>query len=457
MLCVSIRPQNEAALIEDFSTARKTCELVEVRIDGFEQIPFDLLQTLMHTPVILSIGQKKDPVLLQKLGSLQPTWLDVPHDIPLFEQLRANVPNVKLICSYHNFEETPQDLKAIRDALKAQKADLIKFVTIAKTGLDGLRMLALLKETKEPMSCFCMGESGSFTRVLAPLFGSKLTYACLPDKPTAPGQLSVQELVDIYGYHRLSQATTPYALVGWPVVQSPSHIVHNANFWRLGMDAVYVKVPLRAHEASWSFRYLQELGFGGISVTHPLKNAFSQEANNSVRWIAGKPCFFNSDGRAMLDAIEEIELIKQKKMILIGAGATAQAIAKEALIRGASLVVTNRTDAKARHLAEQLGCQHAPWNLAHLLSSPYDVLVNATTVGTENEALPIDDGSLRKEAIIADVILQKETPLMRMAQNCGARVVSGREMWLRQAAYQVCFWKEGLVYNEVLTQLRKLL
>lgn len=454
MLCVSIRPQTEEELLADFALAAEKADLVEVRVDGFKTIPFDILKKLFKKPTLLSIGALDDAPLLRKLAALGPTWLDVPSTIPIIPELKIAHTALKIICSYHDYEKTPDNLQEIFHALQMQGADLVKLVTYANRGLDGLQLLHFLRLQKTPIASFCMGECGAFTRVLAPVFGGAITYSCLPDKPTAPGQVSCDELLSIYRFRKLSPKTKPFALIGKPITQSPSFITHNAVFEKIGLNAVYVKIPLGYDEAQEGMHLLETLGFAGLSVTHPLKAAITDSPYNTVSWKDGTAHFLNTDGKGLLDAIETHGSIKGKKVILIGAGSTAQAIALEAKKRGACLTITNRTEAKAYLMAKLVDCDYFSWNLPHLLATPYDVLINATTVGMKGDRLPLSEQHIRKESIVADVILNAETPLLQMANSAGAKVVTGYEMWFRQAAYQFCFWKEELHYEEVLSWLK---
>lgn len=451
MLCASIRPQSEQEFTEDFHTAAKQgVDLIEVRVDGFSHIPFDLLKKHAASNVLFSMGKLRSKELLHKLADLYPGFLDVPHDLPLIPTVRQKYPKIRLIASYHDYEKTPDNLESILSELKTLKADYIKIVTFAQNSLDGVRLLSFLQKTDENIACFCMGEKGSFTRVLAPLYGSKITYACLPSKPTAEGQLSCDELLTTYHFRKLARSTTPYALVGDPLALSPSHITHNALFRNLGQDAVYVKIPLTKEEAQEGFRFFADLGFGGLSVTHPLKRAFSDGVYNTVCWKETKATFCNTDGVGMLDAIEQHGAVFGKKMLLLGAGATAYSIAKEAILRGADLIITNRTEVKAKAVASELCCRHVPWNLDAL--PEYDILINATTVGMQGEKIGIRE--IRKNSVVADCILRKDTDLLTLAAARGATIVRGLEMWLRQAAYQFCFWDTTLTYEKVLSWLQ---
>ncbi len=107
---------------------------------------------------------------------------------------------VYVIISYHNFEYTPPKeelLKIVEDEEKA-RADVIKFVTMPRTHGDVLTQLQALLESrgkvKRPIISASMGSLGAYSRVVGLLLGSDLVYASLPGQPSAPGQLTIQEV-----------------------------------------------------------------------------------------------------------------------------------------------------------------------------------------------------------------------------------------------------------------------
>ncbi|MFH2105353.1 MAG: type I 3-dehydroquinate dehydratase [Parcubacteria group bacterium] len=109
----------------------------------------------------------------------------------------------KIICSYHDFDKTPnyKELTGIVDQMRAKQVDVIKIVTTAKDDKDVKKLMKLLinKAADERMIVLGMGEEGKITRIIAPLFGSYLTFASAGDSETAPGQIDIEELREIYG------------------------------------------------------------------------------------------------------------------------------------------------------------------------------------------------------------------------------------------------------------------
>lgn len=193
------------------------------------------------------------------------------------------------IVSHHEKRGTPANLAALFDTLEraALPGDVVKLVTHAACAEDGLRVLTelrarVLRDPTRERIAFCSGEHGAFTRILAPLAGSRFTYAP-PDAAacTAPGQLPVAAVRTALASarslrpHSLS-ATRWFAVLGRPVAHSWSPRLHGAVFRALGRDAVYV-----ACEPDDVARFLalaHALPFEGFSVTAPFKSAALEAA-----------------------------------------------------------------------------------------------------------------------------------------------------------------------------------
>jgi 3-dehydroquinate dehydratase type I len=119
----------------------------------------------------------------------------------LIKEARKN--KVKVIISHHDYNKTPAD-KEIKKTIRKEKeagADVAKISYAANEYGDALRVMRALSENKTgiPVIAISMGEKGRITRVLGPLFGSYLTFAAIAKgKESAPGQMTVKELRDIF-------------------------------------------------------------------------------------------------------------------------------------------------------------------------------------------------------------------------------------------------------------------
>jgi 3-dehydroquinate dehydratase-1 len=110
-----------------------------------------------------------------------------------------------MILSWHNFEDTPS-IKFLQGTLDKAKplGEIVKIVTMAKDFSDNISILNLYKYSKpNRLIAFCMGEKGQISRILCPIFGSPFTYASLQGLSTAPAQIMVKELRELYDLFEL--------------------------------------------------------------------------------------------------------------------------------------------------------------------------------------------------------------------------------------------------------------
>ncbi len=409
---------------------------IELRLDLIESLSKEKLSTLMRLPTIFTWKGGDSATLIQQLA-LEPAFVDLEWNVPisLFEEIASRFPKTKIICSYHNFNETPQDLKKLLHSIKKTYAHHTKVACTARSTTDSLRMLAFTQKT----GCIglCMGSLGTPTRILAPVVGTPLMYAISKqENSAAPGQLTIDELISTYRFRSLNKQTKIYGLIGNPVAHSPSHKIHNHLLSRLGVNAVYIKMCVEENELTHFFSLLKELPFCGLSVTAPYKEALQpyistvdEEAQkigavNTLVQAQEGWAGFNTDGKGALDALGKV---KGKKVIILGAGGAAKAIAWEAAHRGANLTTCNRTEEKGKSLAQQVG-----GTFSCTLPEDYDILINTT---------PLVPERLVKGATIMDLPSSPNlTPLLALAQKEGCRIVSGFEMFLHQAAGQLALW-----------------
>jgi 3-dehydroquinate dehydratase/shikimate dehydrogenase len=340
------------------------------------------------------------------------------------------------IVSYHNFQETP-DLKAILEKMQLRHpmARYYKLATYANSTLDALKMVELQKQGVIGMS---MGPLGTLTRICAPIFGAPLTYAplCEEDK-NAPGQLLADELHTIYHFSRLNSETKIFGLIGDPVHRSLGHLFHNDFFKSNNLNAVYVKMVIRPDEVAEFLKRARGLPFGGLSVTAPLKQAvipyldeIDSEAGtigavNTIVFRSGKLMGYNTDGVAAVDVLGPV---KNKRIVVLGAGGSARAIVYTALQRKARVWVVNRTPEKAKAFASEFGCE---WSLTVPV---YDILINTTSA-----SMPIEPRWVLPRSHVMDIALY-ETEFLRESKRKKCRNKNGLPMYFQQALKQQALW-----------------
>ncbi len=452
-LVIAIKPKNKQELIELWHKASKQYGAIEIRIDDFDEIPWKELESLQPT-ILATASRSRDELL--RLAAMEPHYMDVASDSDpeIIQEIRQRY-SVRIIASYHNHSCTEDDLDALYLQMRKIPCDVIKIATTAKTSIDGLRLLSLLKKraTEFPLIAIGMGDVGSFTRILAPLYNSHIAYSCLEGYSTAVGQLTYAEMINIYDYTRLSSATQPFALLGSPVSLSRSHITHNAIFKKFRFDCVYVKIEVSQEQFLEAWSYIQYLGFQGCSLTMPLKYELSELLQckrapyNTVK-LSHTVLVCNTDAPAAADALEErIGPLKDHSCAIIGAGATAVSIADEVVSRGAHVTFYNRS--KRFSLCQPLSDLQD--TLLH-----HTVCIQASSCGMkDHETLGIEPEWFCNQVVALDVIGKEKTAFLTAVRSAGGIAISGVELFARQAAKQFIFWFPQLSEKEVLAALRE--
>ncbi|KAJ6816674.1 bifunctional 3-dehydroquinate dehydratase/shikimate dehydrogenase, chloroplastic-like isoform X2 [Iris pallida] len=327
-------------------------------------------------------------------------------------------------------------------------------------------MFQVLVHCQVPMIGLVMGERGVISRLLCPKFGGYLTFGTLGEgKESAPGQPTMTELLDVYRIKHIGPDTKVFGLIGKPLRQSKSPILHNAVFKALGLDAVYV--PFLTDDLDKFLNTYSSPDFSGFSNTMPHKEtaitcchevdpiAKSIRAVNTIikKPADGKLVGYNTDYTGAISAIEDgIRGLEGKKyetvspldgrvFVVIGAGGAGKALAVGAKYKGAKVIVANRTYERAKELAELVGGQALTLaELENFQAGEGSVLANATPVGMYPNIhdTPLHSKkALSSYSVVFDAIYNpKVTKLMHEAGECGATLVSGVEMFLRQAMGQ---------------------
>jgi len=250
--------------------------------------------------------------------------------------------------------------------------------------------------------------------------------------------------------------------MGWPVEHSLSPVMHNAAFAALGLDWVYVPLPVAPGDVREAVQGLRALGFVGANVTIPHKQAVipwldevsaAAQAIGAVNTLVvrdGRLLGENTDWRGFLTSLREAGVEPAGKCALVlGAGGAARAVVYALVRVGARVVVVNRTHARAEGLARaltKLGDIQTALTVeaAVNLLSDIDLVVNTTSVGMwpridESpwpEAVP-----LPTRAIVCDLVYHPlETRLLKRASTTGCPVVDGLGMLVHQGAAAFELW-----------------
>ncbi|RPH36690.1 shikimate dehydrogenase, partial [bacterium] len=362
-------------------------------------------------------------------------------------RFRAAARRPGLIVSYHlSPGDLPNPARLYR-TLRSTGADIIKMAFVAHDSYQNalaFDFLLLARADRQKAVAIAMGDEGEPSRVLYRKFGGWGTYASTEDgKRAAPGQVPASELKQVYHADALTPSTKIFGVVGKPLGQSKGIYVHNALFRSMGKNAVYCKFVVAD-----LLRFMQRIAphLHGFSVTLPHKQNVMRHldridvtaraigAVNTVIRRNGKLVGTNTDAPGALDAIEKKMRVKGKRILIVGAGGAARAIAFEARRRGAEVCIVNRTPAKSRRLARQLGAKSVSFEDA----GDSDILVNATSVGMTPHASesPVPRKYIRARLVFDSVYNPPVTRLLREARTKKALTISGLEMYINQGLRQ---------------------
>ena len=475
MICVVINGPTFQEAYRQISKALAYADLVELRLDCFTLLDLAALKCLrthFSIPMIFTLRsqmqggsytQAEESRLadIRCLVALKPEYLDLENHVsPCFiEEISSKCPGIKLILSYHNFAETPEDLEGLYREMQKSPAFFYKIAVTACHCLDALRLVCWAKKSDDKLIAISMGSYGQVSRILGPVLGCPITYAALEeDQKSAPGQLSAQKLIELYHHYSLNPHSAIYGLIGDPVDQSISDETHNSLIAACGLDAVYVKIQVRPSELPDFFQFAKQLPFRGLSVTMPLKEhilpfldgiepqARDSGAVNTLLFEEGKIFGFNTDGAGALNAIEKKYQVKGKRIVIIGAGGATRAIAYEALRRGSLVTIVNRDAEKALQISRSLSCSgNGLEYMAACAEAGYDILINCTPV-----PLPISSDYILPQAIVMDIKTNpKETAFLKYAMEKGCRIIYGYQMFIEQALGQFNLWfKDRIAIQE---------
>jgi len=468
-ICVVIgRTRHKMMQIEIQEAAKRGATLIELRLDFLAKAPdFKRLLAEKPCPMIATVRRPEDGgrwagseserlMLLRQAIVAGFDWVDLETDV--IDSVRR-YGNVKRIVSYHNLRETPPELETIFQQMCGQDADLLKVAVTAHDPADNLRVLDLVRRAPKPTIALCLGDLGMPSRILGARYGAPYTYAAFnKERGLAPGLPSFEDLKKVYCYSQVNRETAVYGVIGDPVAHSLSPLIHNKALRELGINAVYLPFRVPRGELPNFLKAFEQLGVGGYSVTIPHKEAAATvadrkddavtriQAANTLVWNENGWSASNTDAQAALASLEANlpptpdgtpVSLHNRSVLLLGAGGVARAVAHALAKNVASLTIANRTPERAFKLAAEVDCRAVDWVARH--SVLCDLLINCTPVGMHPnlDDSPIHHSFLKPGMMVFETIYTPETTLLvKEARTRGCHVLTGVDMFVRQAALQ---------------------
>ena len=247
-------------------------------------------------------------------------------------------------------------------------------------------------------------------------------------------------------------------VLGWPIGHSLSPRLHGYWLERYKIDGAYVPLAVRPEDFTQALAALPKLGFAGVNVTVPHKEAALDladsadaqaqrvgAANTLVFSEDGRIEAFNTDGHGFIENLRgnaDLSALAGGPAVVLGAGGAARSVVAALLDAGAPQVrVVNRTKSRAEALVSDMSDGAAneiipiDWDGRADALAGAAILVNTTVLGMAGQApLELDLGQLPKSAVVNDLVYTPlQTELLKTAASCGNRTLDGLGMLLHQA------------------------
>lgn len=467
MICVSLgRTRHKHMIAEHQHLADNGAKLVELRLDYIGRaVNIGRLINNRPTPVLIAVRRREDggrwmgteadrQMLLRSAIVSGVEYVDLEADIA------GQIPRygtTKRVVSFHDFNGTPENLEELHAAMAAEDADIVKIATMATTFSDNVRMLELVQNATVPTIGICMGEIGMMTRILASRVGSPFTYATYStDRKMAPGQLNYKQMHDLYRFDEIDEQTELFGVVADPVAHSHSPLIHNRAMQHAGVNARYLPFRVPPDDLNAFIAACPQIGIHGISITIPHKeraldyctqaeaSATGIGAINTLIFDQNDRLGYNTDYRAAMDCINaaysksDAAVSHQgRRALILGAGGVSRAIAWGLKQRGAEVTIASRSYDRAAAMAHELGTRVVTWDDRHAQNP--QLLINGTPVGMHPnvDEAPYDKAAINNFMVVFDTVYNPEnTLLIKHAREMKAKVITGVDMFVRQAAYQ---------------------
>ena len=454
-------------------TALQSADLIELRLDCFEEDFADLSAVVnsIPVPVILTYRpeeqggyrkltrEERESFWKTQAARGDNVWWDVEADLADHVGPEWS----RTIVSHHDFNGVPNDLDKIYERLAQTPARVLKIAVQANDVVDCIPVFQLIDRARSDgreIIAIAMGNAGIATRILGPSRGTFLTYGALDEESaTAPGQVNARSLRSVYHIDTIDEETMICGLAGSPAMHSVSPHMHNAAFTSEEINGVYLPFEVknvetffkrmvhpRTREIDWNLR--------GLSITAPHK----QTVMNCIDWIDPEAKDigavntivvekdhlrgYNTDVTGFVLPLRRlITSYVDLEVAVIGAGGAARAAIWSLKRRSAKVTLFARDLAKAQPLADFFNIECKP--LASASFSSYELVVNATPSGSAAyvDQTPATRDQLKGARIAFDMVYNPiETKFLQEARIAGCETVFGLEMLVGQARTQFELW-----------------
>jgi 3-dehydroquinate dehydratase/shikimate dehydrogenase len=451
----------------DLADARRLVSLVpagataiEYRLDlAAESLPVEALLALDRRPSIVTVrtvreggrfaGSREEYRSRVTSAYESGATVDVEFSSGLLSE-RAELPDRRrVVVSLHCPFSMPEDWASILPAMRATGARAVKLVAGAADLAASLAIAAIQrKQDGASVSVFPMGPASAPGRVLSALSGASLVYGSV-ERRTAPGQLTLEDLLSMYRVQSLRKIEALFGIVGSDVSESLSPYLHNALFRSRSLPYLYLPLPVADFDRARPQELAFDPPFRGFSVTRPWKlraaetavpseDVRATRAANTLLVTRGRWRAENTDVDGIFDPLADHDTGEGRSAVVLGAGGAARAAVVAAKKIGYEVLVASRRDDQSEALAMELGVDSLAWE--GVAKSEADLYVNATPIGSTDDDPPALPASvLENRPLVFDCVYRRDgraTSTIRAARAAGCPVVEGIQMFAAQAVRQ---------------------
>lgn len=402
----------------------------------------------------------------------------------LIAELKNKGSNSKIIISSYLNGGNPCKEKLCNLIIELQStgADVIKFDVDVAYITDVAPIFHMLTHCQVPLIAKAVGDRGLISQLLGPKYGAFAVWGSLGNL-SVPGLPPLLTIKQVYKLEYMTPDTKVFGVISNPVGHSKGPLLHNPAFRHTGYDGIYV--PLLVDNIIEFFRVYSCCDFAGFSVgiphkeaavgccdeVHPLAKCIGAVNTIIRRPSDGKLVGYNTDCEACITAMEDAlrergitngqashpSPLAGKLFVLVGAGGAGRAIAFGAKSRGARVVIFNRNFERAKALALAVSGEAFPYEYLNTYCPEKGmILANASAVGMQPniDQTPVCKESLGSYELVFDAVYTpRKTRLLQEAAEVGVVVVSGVEMFIRQALGQFKLFTGGLVAEDFMRKI----
>src|SRR6202046_5314552 len=365
------------------------------------------------------------------------------------ELLEVMLGDARRIASVHFFRRTPSEYDGRIAKLSKSGTDVIKIAAQCDWLVQAAKLLSLA-QTHRNVIPVPMGDVALPARVLALRSRNALAYAPV-EVATAPGQISLRAMKDLYRADRISAKTSVYGVIGDPIGHSLSPHLHNAGFQARKVNAVFL--PFLVRDLRDFLAVVERFKISGFAVTIPHKQSILRHldgcdpvaqsigaVNTVVVRGNGKLYGYNTDYIGVLRALARKIPLRGSRVLIFGAGGSARAVAFALARAGAIVCICARRPKQAAALARDVGGETIP--RASLRREYFDAIVNTTPVGMYPDVAdsPLDARELNCRLLFDLIYRPRVTKLMQLAARRRIEIVSGLDMFIAQGTAQWEIW-----------------